>query len=97
MSLGGVVSGPEPDSGDPVVAVFRPSSVAVHSERPGGSPRNVLAVTVTELQPLGDRVRVRGDGLSADVTPAAAAELGLVPGSRTYFVVKATEVEVYRR
>jgi molybdate transport system ATP-binding protein len=97
MSLGGVVSGPEPASGDPVVAVFRPSSVAVHRERPGGSPRNVLAVTVSELQPLGDRVRVRGDGLSADVTPAAAAELGLVPGSRTHFVVKATEVEVYRR
>ena len=97
MSLGGVVSGPEPGSGDAVVAVFRPSSVAVHRERPGGSPRNVLAVTVSELQPLGDRVRVRGDGLSADVTPAAAAELGLVPGSPTYFVVKATEVEVYRR
>ena len=97
MALGGVVSGPEPGSGDAVVAVFRPSSVAVHRARPGGSPRNVLAVTVTELQPLGDRVRVRADGLSADVTPAAAAELELVPGARTHFVVKATEVEVYRR
>jgi molybdate transport system ATP-binding protein len=57
----------------------------------------VLAVTVTELHPLGDRVRVRADGLSADVTPAAVAELGLVPGSPAHFVVKATEVEVYRR
>ena len=95
--LGGVVSGPDPAAGDAVVAVFRPSSVAVHRHHPGGSPRNVLAVTVSELQPLGDRVRVRADGLSADVTPAAAAELELVPGSRTHFVVKATEVEVYRR
>lgn len=96
-SLGGVVSGPEPRPGDAVVAVFRPSSVAVYRERPGGSPRNVLEVTVSELQPLGDRVRVHAGGLSADVTPAAAAELELVPGARTQFVVKATEVEVYRR
>jgi molybdate transport system ATP-binding protein len=96
-ALGGVVSGPAPAVGEQVVAVFRPAAVAVHRDRPGGSPRNVLPVTVTDLQPLGDRVRVRAGDLSADVTPAAAAELQLVPGGPVHFVVKATEVEVYRR
>jgi molybdate transport system ATP-binding protein len=97
FALGGVVVGPPPAPGDAVVAVFRPGAVSVHRERPGGSPRNVLPVTVTELHPLGDRVRVRAGELSADVTPAAVGELELVPGSPTHFVVKATEVEVYRR
>ena len=96
-AIGGAVAGPPPDLGDDVVAVFRPAAVAVHSDRPGGSPRNVLPVTVTELHPLGDRVRVRAGELSADVTPAAVAELELVPGARAHFVVKATEVEVYLR
>ncbi len=94
--LGGEVVGSAPHPGDEVVAVFRPSAVAVYREAPAGSPRNVLAVRVSDLHPSGDRVRVRAGDLSAEVTPAAVADLGLAPGSPVHFVVKATEVQVYR-
>lgn len=97
LVLGGEVVGPAPQADDAVVAVFRPSAVAVHHEAPGGSPRNAVRVEVTEVHQLGDRVRVRAGDLAADVTPAAAAELRLVPGAVVTFVVKATEVQVYRR
>ncbi|SDR91034.1 molybdate transport system ATP-binding protein [Nocardioides scoriae] len=83
--------------GDAVVAVFRPSAVAIFRTPPEGSPRNVVEVTVTELEPIGDQVRVRAALASADVTPAAVAELDLAPGVRAHFVVKASEVSVYRQ
>jgi len=38
-----------------------------------------------------------GAAVSADLTPAAVAELDLSPGSRVFLAVKATEVRVYRR
>jgi molybdate transport system ATP-binding protein len=91
--------------GAPVVAVFRPTAVAVYRSAPHGSPRNVVPVTVTAVEPIGDLVRIRAadrlagssgqTGLSADVTPTAAAELELVPGVEVFFSVKATEVDVY--
>lgn len=93
----GTVEGPPPGDGDPVVAVFRPNAVAVYREPPGGSPRNALAVTVTDLEPHGDQVRVRAGDLAADVTAHAAAELDLAPGLPVTFSVKATEVSVYGR
>lgn len=95
--LHGTPADPAPAGGSEAVAVFRPSAVAVHREPPGGSPRNVLAVLVDELEPLGDVVRVRAGDLAADVTVAAVAELGLAPGQEVSFVVKATEVDVYPR
>jgi molybdate transport system ATP-binding protein len=82
--------------GESAVAVFRPSAVAVYRQPPGGSPRNVLRVTVTDLEPHGDQVRVRTSDLSADVTPAAVADLDLTPGAEMVFVVKASEVAIYR-
>ncbi|HWJ09103.1 MAG TPA: ATP-binding cassette domain-containing protein [Nocardioides sp.] len=95
--LHGTAADPAPADGSDAVAVFRPSAVAVHREPPGGSPRNVLAVRVDELEPLGDVIRVRAGDLAADVTVAAVAELGLSPGQEVSFVVKATEVDVYAR
>jgi molybdate transport system ATP-binding protein len=92
----GLVDGEPPAPGEDVVAAFRPSSVAVYRQPPQGSPRNVFGVTVTQLEPLGDVVRVRADGLSADVTVQAAAELELMAGQHVAFTVKATEVAVYR-
>ena len=86
---------PHPGDGDAVVAVFPPNAVSIFLEHPGGSPRNVLEVTVTDLEPQSGHVRVRADNLIADVTPRAVAELDLVPGSRVLFAVKATEVSVY--
>ncbi len=84
-------------AGSPVVAVFRPAAVAVFHEAPGGSPRNVWDVVVTDLEPRGDVVRVHAGDLAADITLSAAAELDLVPGARVLFSVKATEVAVHPR
>jgi molybdate transport system ATP-binding protein len=95
-TIQGMVDGPSPRDGDTAVAVFSPSAVSVFRDPPGGSPRNVLAARVTEIEPHGDRIRVRAGGLSADVTAQAVAELDLVPGADVTFSVKATEVAVYR-
>jgi molybdate transport system ATP-binding protein len=104
---GTVVAGRDGDvaEGEPAVAVFPPSAVAVFAERPHGSPRNVLAVRVAAIEPHGDVVRLRAaalpggpawvDGLAADVTPAAVAELAVEPGARLWFAVKATEVAIH--
>lgn len=81
--------------GEPAVAVFRPSAVGVYRQPPGGSPRNVIDVTITELEPFGDQIRVRTDHLSADVTATAVAELDLAPGTPVVFAVKASEVAIY--
>jgi molybdate transport system ATP-binding protein len=95
------------DDGEPAVAVFAPRSVAVHRERPHGSPRNVLPVRLAAMERHGEVVRLRAaasergpawvDGLAADVTPAAVAELGVEPGDELWFAVKATEVAVHPR
>ena len=59
------------------VAVFPPSAVSVFLNEEHGSPRNSFPVTITELEPHGDQIRVHAGGLSADITPAASADLGL--------------------
>ncbi|MFC7341248.1 sulfate/molybdate ABC transporter ATP-binding protein [Saccharopolyspora griseoalba] len=85
--------------GEAAAAVFAPSAVAVHRERPGGSPRNALRGRVSALEPRGDVVRVRGvlpDGaIAADVTPAAVAELGVTSNDEVWFAVKAAEVAIH--
>lgn len=81
---------------EPAVAVFSPSAVSVHREHPSGSPRNVFAATVRELEPRGSQVRIQTDELSADVTVAAVAELDLLPGTEVFLSVKASEVTIYR-
>ncbi|WP_028645012.1 sulfate/molybdate ABC transporter ATP-binding protein [Nocardioides sp. URHA0020] len=91
----GLTPDPLPADGDRVVAVFRPSAVSVFRDPPGGSPRNTITTTVTELEPFADQVRVRAGALAADVTTPAAAELDLVPGLRVVFSIKATEVAIY--
>ncbi|GAA3246887.1 ATP-binding cassette domain-containing protein [Pseudonocardia petroleophila] len=91
--------------GDAAVAVFPPSAVAVYASPPEGSPRNVLPVRLAAIEPRGDVVRLRAgaapggpawvDGLAADVTPAAVADLAVEPGADLWFVVKATEVAIH--
>jgi molybdate transport system ATP-binding protein len=84
------------------VALFNPAAVAVYRDKPHGSPRNTIEVTVAELDGRGAVIRVRADeqpdgapGLAADITAESAAELHLVPGDRVYFSVKAQEVTVH--
>lgn len=86
--------------GEPAIAVFSPSAVAVYDELPHGSPRNTIAVTIGELEPRDDQVRVRGhtatgQNLVADITAPVVGELDLYPGKPTYFAVKATAVTLY--
>jgi molybdate transport system ATP-binding protein len=94
--------GPDVVAGEPAVALFNPAAVAVYREKPHGSPRNTVAVTVAELDSRGPVIRVRADeqpdgspGLAADITAESAAELRLAPGDRVYFSVKAQEVTVH--
>ncbi len=91
------MGGPEPGAG--AVAVFGPTAVSVYTEPPHGSPRNVIATTIADIEVHGGTARVRGDaGLSpmfAQVTPAAVADLDLAPGMQVYFVVKATEIALH--
>ncbi|MET9950058.1 ABC transporter permease [Streptomyces sp. NPDC006339] len=85
--------------GTEALAIIPPEAVAVHRERPGGSPRNVWPGTVREITASGSRLRVlitseRVPPLVAEITPQAAAELGLAEGTEVWTGVKATEVTV---
>ncbi|PNI09227.1 molybdenum ABC transporter ATP-binding protein [Arthrobacter sp. AFG7.2] len=82
-------------AGRPAAAAFPPSAVSVFLDDAHGSPRNSFTVRITDLEPHGDLIRVRAGGLAADVTPAASADLGLLPGLTVHFVVKAAAVSVY--
>ncbi|RAU90060.1 molybdenum ABC transporter ATP-binding protein [Mycobacterium colombiense] len=84
------------------IAVFSPTAVAVYRDRPHGSPRNTVEVTVAEMDVRGPAVLVRGTqqpdgapGLAAEITVDAASELQLVPGDRVWFSVKAHEVTLH--
>ena len=81
-----------------VFAVVHPRAVALHRHEPEGTPRNVLPGTVEHLDVEGDRVRVIVAGavpVTAEVTPAAVAELELTAGAAVWASIKATEVSVY--
>ena len=84
-----------------VNACFPPEAVTLTVEEPGGSARNRWRGTVRSVVPHGSAVRVHLEApappraLIADVTPASASELGLVPGRTVWAAVKATEVTVY--
>lgn len=84
--------------GTRAVATFRPETVAVHREPPGGSPRNVLPARVISVEPSGSAARLRASTdlgpLVADLTPAAVADLGLGPGEPVHLVVKAAAVRL---
>jgi molybdate transport system ATP-binding protein len=72
--------------------------VALYPTAPSGSPRNVWAVTVADIDRQADRVRVRLAGempLVAEITPAALEELVLRTGDRVWASVKATEITTY--
>lgn len=100
LSGGGrlVVAEPLP-AGTPALAVIAPEAVSVHREKPGGSPRNVWPGTVREITSSGSRLRVlvasdQAPDLVAEITPQAAAELGLADGVSVWTGVKATEATV---
>ena len=87
----------DPTQGDVFVA-FPPSAVALHPHQPDGSPRNTWPAVITGMQRHGDNLRVQLDGpigVAADITPAAAAHLHLIPGRSVWVAVKAAETRAY--
>jgi molybdate transport system ATP-binding protein len=94
---GQLVAAAGAESGE-VFAVIHPRAVAIHRTRPEGSPRNVWPGRASNIELMGNRVRVRIDGevpLVAEVTPAALRELNLVEGGEVWLSFKATDVGVY--
>ncbi|GAA1503634.1 hypothetical protein GCM10009730_02940 [Streptomyces albidochromogenes] len=93
-----VVADPLPAGAD-ALAIIAPEAVSVHREKPSGSPRNVWPGTVREITASGSRLRVlitseHAPDLVAEITPQAAAELGLTDGTSVWTSVKATETTV---
>ncbi|MEV8017246.1 ABC transporter permease [Streptomyces sp. NPDC086554] len=93
-----VVADPLPEGAD-ALAIIAPEAVSVHRDRPTGSPRNVWPGTVREITTSGSRLRLlitspQAPDLVAEITPQAAAELGLTDGTSVWTSVKATEATV---
>lgn len=85
-----------PDGED--LLAFTPDAVVVSLAEPEGSSRLHWHGRVGTLAPHGDAVRLlvhASPDLLADVTPAAAAELELVPGREVWLSAKATAVSRY--
>ena len=83
-----------------VFATIAPSAITVHATEPEGSARNRWPATVVDVEPSGERVRVRLDGpipLVAEITAPSLAALGLQSGSTVWASVKATEIHAYPR
>ncbi len=90
---GGIVASLQPGAG-PVAVSVHPWEIALAA--PGtahtGSAQNHLAVEVTAVTPVGNRVRVglaAPQPLTADLAPGSVDELGLHPGARVVATFKA--------
>ncbi|MGW7456061.1 ABC transporter permease [Streptomyces sp. NPDC054787] len=87
--------------GAQALAIIAPEAVSVHRDRPGGSPRNVWPGTVREITAVGSRLRLlitspTAPDLVAEITPNAAADLGLTEATEVWTSVKATEITLVR-
>lgn len=98
VKLDGIDLSVSEDVEGPAFVSFAPAAVALYRSRPDGSPRNLWEATIEGIERHGDSVRVHLEGAltaAADITPAALAELDLLPGQRVWASVKATETHAY--
>ncbi|HUL84009.1 MAG TPA: ABC transporter ATP-binding protein [Actinomycetota bacterium] len=82
---------------DDVIATLAAADIALHAERPEGSPRNVLHGPIEEIAILGDRARVRvrtSPLLVAEVTTGSVERLHLETGIDVWASFKAVEVHL---
>ena len=83
----------------PSFAMIRPHSVVLSRHTvDNSSVRNSWSGTITDIDRLGDRVRVGIEGqvtITAEITVAALDALGLRPGVSVTASVKATDIEAY--
>ncbi|MCL2466985.1 MAG: ABC transporter ATP-binding protein [Micrococcales bacterium] len=97
-----VLAGKPPDPslrvGAPAVAVFSPGAVRV-DQSPASASTNTITATITDVEPLGDRVRLRTLAgtvpVVAEIRPTQAANLDLTLGSQVVCSVDETEVTIY--
>jgi molybdate transport system ATP-binding protein len=80
-------------------AVIRPQAVAIARHAPAeSSVRNTWPGIVSDVDRLGDRVRIGIDGplpLTAEITSDALVSLALRPGDAVHASVKATDIVTY--
>ncbi|MER5887870.1 ABC transporter permease [Streptomyces sp. NPDC001941] len=91
-----VAAEPAPEGAE-VLVVVPPEAVSLHRDKPTGSPRNVWPGTLREITATGSRLRLvvssdRVPDTVAEITPQAAADLGLADGTPVWCSVKATEI-----
>jgi molybdate transport system ATP-binding protein len=90
----------DPVPGPDVAIAIRPQAIALYRHEPDGSARNTWSATIADLEADRDRVRVTLAGpvpTTAEVTPAAVAELDLTPGTPVWATVKAVDLAAYER
>ncbi|MEU7982457.1 ABC transporter ATP-binding protein [Micromonospora sp. NPDC049081] len=78
--------------------VFAPTAVTLHPHRPDGDAPHTWPATVAGVHRHGDHLRVQLTGAVstvADVTPAAAAGLRLLPGQQVWASVQTAATRVY--
>jgi molybdate transport system ATP-binding protein len=95
---GGEIVVADHDIAGEVHVVLHPRAVSLYLEDPGGSARNHWRGAITEIDDLGDRIRVRVGGelpLVAEVTRDAIRDLDLAVGRVVVATAKAAEVQVY--
>ncbi len=100
LDTGAELTVADPLPGPKVAIAIRPQAIALHRHRPDGSPRNTWAATVGDLEADRDRVRVTLAGLvpaTAEITPAAVADLALAAGAPVWASVKAVDLVAYER
>ena len=79
------------------IAVLRPADVALHVNRPQGSPRNALHGAIDSISVEGERARVRvasSPPIVAEITLGSVSRLGLEVGRPVWASFKAVEVRV---
>ena len=79
------------------LVTIAPSAIALHQDRPAGSPRNVWLTRIAAIEEFGDVRRVSLASpleLAADLTPGAVEAMALAADQEIWASVKATEVGV---
>jgi molybdate transport system ATP-binding protein len=80
-----------------VRATLSPAEIALHTEEPHGSPRNVFRGPVEEVATVGGRARIRlrtSPPLVAELTTGSVDRLGIAPGRDVWASCKAVEIRL---
>ncbi len=100
LDTGAELTVADPLPGPDVAIALRPQAIALHRHPPEGSARNTWSATIEDLEADRDRVRVALGGpvpATAEITPAAVAELDLAAGTPVWATVKAVDLTAYER